>query len=324
MALGLGLLGLAGAGKQVGQFQLWLAKGEGPDAAKAMALAPIIDCMNRVDRDWRLAYYAYTTKQWLKPTIEQILAEPVDRWGTRQAEFGDRNEVDGRHVQNDICAPRISDRLQRLEPDNPMVGAVGRYVQALQDVTPLTDVFDFYQNISPNVFVGDAVADAMPRKGDAYMAASTELRQRLEAEDLRLRPGQLAQLETRFGRDTHWHLLNYMLAARTAVNQIEQGVRQANLTPQTLGALTDAVQQAALDATEYRRLHPARPQAEFAGYLWGTITPSADAYLTALHTLHRDWLAHAPAQQLSDDFYQVTRRYDALLSYYNKLARSEF
>jgi len=326
LTLGLGLLGLAGASKQVAQVQLWLDKRDGPETAKASALAPIIDCMNRVDRDWRLFYYGYTHQQWYRPSIfDQQTYESLVQMNGILNEFGD-DEAQDRELQNDICAQRITGKLEWLEPDSQLINAAGRYVLALQDVTPLTNSFDFYQRLGQSHFQPPQgrVAQAMVIKGEAYMAASTELRKHLEREDVRLRPAQLALLQARFGQDTHWHLLNYMIAARTAVDELEQGAHLATLTPKTLAPLIDAVQQASMQGKDYVRLHPAKPRDEFANYLWHTITPSADAYLQALQSLQQHWLEHATPQQLSDDFALVTRRYDVLLSFYNKPARSTF
>jgi len=326
LTLGLGLLGLAGASKQVVQVQLWLDKRDGPETAKASALAPIIDCMNRVDRDWRLFYYGYTHQQWYRPSIfDQQTYESLVQMNGILNEFGDE-EAQDRKLQNDICSQRITGKLEWLEPDSQLINAAGRYVLSLQDVTPLTNSFDFYQRLGQSHFQPPQgrVAQAMVIKGEAYMAASTELRKRLEREDVRLRPAQLALLQARFGQDTHWHLLNYMIAARTAVDELEQGARLATLTPKALAPLVDAVQQASMQGKDYVRLHPAKPRDEFANYLWHTITPSADAYLQALQSLQQHWLEHATPQQLSDDFALVTRRYDVLLSFYNKPARSAF
>jgi len=327
LTLGLGLIGLAGASKQVAQVQLWLDKRDGPETAKASALAPIIDCMNRVDRDWRLFYYGYTHQQWYRPSIfDEQTYESLVQMDRILKEYGDHDEAQGRDLQNDICAQRVTGKLERLEPDSPLINAAGRYVMALQNVTPLTNSFDFYQRYGQSRFQPPEgqVAQAMVIKGDAYMAASTELRKRLEREDVRLRPGQLALLQTRFGQDINWHLLNYMIAARTAVDELEQGAYLATLTPQTLAPLIDAVQQASAQGKDYARLHPGKPRDEFAHYLWHTITPAADAYLQALQTLQQHWREHGTPQQLSDDFALVTHRYDVLLSFYNKPARSTF
>lgn len=327
LTLGLGLLGLAGASKQVAQVQLWLDKLDSPETAKASALAPIIDCMNRVDRDWRLFYYGYTHQQWYRPSIfEQQTYESMVQMDRILKEFGDHDEALGRELQNDICTQRITGKLERLEPDSQLINAAGRYVLALQEVTPLTNSFDFYQRLGQTGFrpPQGRVAQAMVIKGDAYMAASTELRTRLEREDVRLRPAQRVLLQARFGQDIHWHLLNYMIAARTAVDELEQGAYLATLTPKTLAPLIDAVQQASMQGKDYVRLHPGKPREEFANGLWQTITPSADAYLQALQSLQQHWLEHATPQQLSDDFALVTRRYDVLLSVYNRSARSAF
>ncbi|MGY2291002.1 DUF3829 domain-containing protein [Pseudomonas sp. SDO528_S397] len=327
LVLALGLMGLAGAAKPIDQLQLWWDKRDGPETASANALAPLINCMNRVDRDWRLFYFGYTHGQWFRPSLfDEQTDESLKAMSNALKEFGDRDEYAGRELHGDICTQRITDRLAQLSPGSPLIDAGRQYVKALQAVTPLVDSFDFYQRMGSKNFKPPRTEDAqaLAVSGADYMQASTDLHQRLMLEDIRLRPAQLARLQIRFGQDRYWHLLNYMIAARTAVDEIEQGVRRADLTPSTLAPLIEAVQSAAQNGKAYVNTHPASAADAFASHLWQTLVPPADAYLEALQTLQQHWDKHAAPQQLSDDYYLVTRRYDILLSYYNKLARSTY
>jgi hypothetical protein len=67
-----------------------------------------------------------------------------------------------------------------------------------------------------------------------------------------------------------------------------------------------------------------RTKDDDAKELWEYISEPAQHYLDALNTLHKDWQEHAEPQRLSDDYYAVTRGYDALLSHYNRRARANF
>lgn len=286
LTLGLGLLGLAGATKPLHRVELWLDQRDSPQTAAASALAPLIECVNRVDRDTRL---------------QQVLRHiPAD--APNSDKFGDRNEPEPHLIQESVCNERFTFKLELQQPGNRLVGAGAVYAYHLHRLS---------------------VPHVTDRSPD-YLMASAALRTLLEDADLHVRPAQLARLEARFGRDLHWHLLNYMIAAREAVHRIELEMRSASLTPQTVATLTAAVQTTADSTRAYVREHRSRMQDEDARFLWSTIEPATDAYLVALNALHQDWLAHAPPQQLSDDYYRVTRRYDALLSYYNRQARNAF
>jgi hypothetical protein len=314
LVLGLGLLGVAGATKPLQYAQLWLDQRDSPYTAAASAIAPIIDCVNRVDRETRLAYYFMSTGQ------EEVRS--YDK-------FGDRNEPDARYIRASVCSELYTLKLRRQQPDSPLLGPAATYAASLNSFTSLADrvTLPEWTSAAQQILV-EAVrkqyALQLAEKGQDYLAASTALRTPLEQADMAVRPAQLALIEARFGRDMHWQVLNYMIAARQAVNQIEQGMRNANLTPPTVAAVADTVQQAADSARAYVRTHPGDKLDEEAHFLWYTLNEPADAYLSALRTLTQHWHEHAPPQQLSDDYYLVTRRYDALLSYYNKPARNAF
>lgn len=313
LALGLGLLGVAGASRPLQKVQLWLDQRDSPHTARASALAPIIDCVNRVDRDTRLTYYPEPDK----PTLDN---------------YGDRNEPAPYLIQRSVCSQQYTVKLERQAPASDLLAAAGAYAQSLYDLTALADGSARVQARSLAPTAQEIVAEAKHKQlmlaydqvVETYLTASTSLRQQLEDEDLRVRPAQLALLEARFGRDMQWHLLNYMITARQAVNQIEQGVRDANLTPQQVADLTEALRQTAEDSRIFLNAMPSRRLDDEAIHLWYNIKAPADEYLKALVTLHQHWQDHAAPQQLSDDYDLVTRRYDALLSYYNRLARNAF
>jgi hypothetical protein len=223
-------------------------------------------------------------------------------------------------------------KLERQQPGSHLGTLATVYADKLNKFTSLADMVDPIQTEGMPSNMRQFVAQAMNRslegklaqRGEEYLRASAELRTQLENEDIHLRPVQLARIESRFGRDLHWHLLNHMIAARQAMNQIDQGVRDASLTPQQLLSLTETLQQASDASKAFLVKMPRSKREDEATHLWYATRSSADAYLQALRTLHRDWREHASPQQLSDDYYLITRRYDALLSYYNKPARNAF
>ncbi|MCS4246066.1 YiiG family protein [Pseudomonas sp. BIGb0164] len=317
LILGLALLGLAGATKPLQRIQFWLDQRDSPHTAAASALAPIIDCANRIDRDTRLAFYRMRSTEPEAPDHDQ---------------FGDSSEPEPRVIQAAVCSQLYTLKLERQQPGSQLVGLASVYAYRLHRFTSVADRVTPTQAERLSLSgrqavvlpVTESLRQELVQEGDDYLRVSTQLRQQLEEQDLNIRPAQLALLESRFGRDLHWHVLNYMIIARHAVNALEQGMHDARLTPQAVASQAAALQQAADAGKAYLRTHPTEHLDEEARHLWYTITPAADAYLAALGTLHQDWLHHAAPQQLSDDYYLVTRRYDALLSYYNRPARNAF
>jgi len=317
LVLGLGLLGVAGATKPLQRVQLWLDQRDSPYTATASALAPIIDCVNRIDRDTRLAYYRMQSPQPETPS---------------QDKFGDRDEPEPRLIQAAVCSQLYTLKLQRQQPGSHLLELATTYADKLNSFTSLADMVEPVQinGMPPNVrqmvaqAMNNSLKGQLDQRGEAYLKASAALRNLLEEEDIRVRPAQLALLESRFGRDLHWHLLNHMIAARQAVNQIDKGVRDASLTPQQLLSLIDTLQQASDASEAFLVKMPRDKREEEAIHLWYATRSSADDYLKALRTLHQDWLDHATPQRLSDDYSLVTRRYDILLSFYNRPARNVY
>jgi hypothetical protein len=326
IALVMGVFGLVGAAKQVQLVGLWWDQRDGPDTAMASALAPLIDCVNRVDRDTRLVYYRRANPD--RSDGESTL-RPAG-YPDNRTEFGDTTEPDARVIQKDVCGENISLKLKSQQPDSRLVGVADRFVPSLDTITALTypSRSSAPQSAAEKRLFNDnmmaLLRENMLREGAAYLSISAELRRSLEREEQRLRPAQLTALQARFGEDLHWHVLNYMIAARQAINQIDQGMRNASLTPQTLAALTAAVQVAGEKSHRAVKNVPRTARDEDAAYLWYSVKPSVDAYLEAMQALLNDWLDHASPQQLSDDYYVVARRYDSLLSYYNRQARNTF
>lgn len=321
------LFSLAGASKQLQIVQWWLNQLDSPQTATAGALAPIIDCVNRVDRDTRLAYYLQTQVDASVRTAERSGAANLPR-----EEFGDNAEPQARLIQKQVCTPAITLQLERQAPGSPLITATQQYLQTLRRISDIGTLLSPnqtpgaktpQQQLFGNVMLDQLKAE-LSRNGGGYLSASAALRDGLTREELRLRPLQLDLLEARLGRDLHWHLLNYMIASRQSIDRIDQGVRAADLTPQALAALTASVQRAQESAAAFVDQMPDKELTEETLHLWYTLRTPADTYLAALQGMLQDWLNHATPQQLSDDYDLVTRRYDVLLSYYNRPARNAF
>ncbi|MHC8309092.1 DUF3829 domain-containing protein [Pseudomonas sp. GT1P32] len=319
--LGLMLMGLAGASKPVARIDLWLDKYDAPITAQANSLSPVIDCINRVDVHWRVAYELYKSPK--------QAADPVQDWIANRHDFDDDGASDARSIQRDICSPKISEKLKLLEYDTPLTLKADAYVQTLLQVTPLTEQMLFYRQAAfspPSFELPTGFATQFAPKAEAYLNASAALRQRVESLDVEQRRVQLNRIEARLGKDIHWYLLAYMIQARDTLNLVSEGVKNRTLTPQAL-AKTTAELQLAWDYRQQFTRHQfpqTQKRDEVPRYLWSHIAGPAQKYLDALNTLHKDWRNKAEPQHLSDDFHAVTRGYDSLISHYNRQARAEY
>lgn len=315
LGLGLTLVGLAGASKPLVRLDLWLDRLDSPATAQANALAPIINCMNQLDVPWRMAHEAF-------------LAEGAPRAKAPGAfDLSPNGGQDIDALQRFVCTRHITEKLQSLAPDSPLLAATEDYLQVLGPFAALTK--DAYmQRRGFGRPLDEAQLDEFVRQlaqqSEAYLEASNAVRQLLPALDIEPRSEQLLRLEQRLGRTAHWALLEYMIQARSTVEFLEQGVRQQSLTPDELEEVTRQLRYAWDARQPFLKIDPTDKNTEQVLYLWQLIAQPGEQYLKALDTLHRDWRAHAEPQRLSDDYHAVTQGYDQMLYHYNKLARKQY
>jgi hypothetical protein len=315
------VLGLSSATRPFLKLDLWLDQREAPVTAQANALSPIIACVNRVDVHWLNAY-----------DVDEHSRPMTDAFGRRFSEPRDFDNSDAftvREIQEDTCLRDINEKLELLAYQPALSQKVRDYAQALKwasVISPPTRLdksasfFVIPFNQTPRLLAQIQTAR------NAYINASTALREELLPLDVAQRPEQLKLLEARVGKDIHWSLLAYMIQARETLELLEVGMKHRTLTPQAVAETTADLQQA------WNRREPFigprepgfRNKDDDARDLWRHINEPAQKYLDALYALHKDWQNHAEPQRLSDDYYAVTRGYDALLSQYNRRARADF
>lgn len=310
------LFGLVGASGPITRAQLWLAALDSAESAQAAALAPLIECANQYDVQWRLGYYTYGTHAVWRSTFAELLSNAKD--------FADGARTDMDTLPTRDCEPRMLYRLRHLEPDAPLLEVAQTYIDALHQANTARRA---QSNRIPGAYMPATeelaeVARLQPHF-DRYLQASTALRQALEATDIGARRQQQGLLENRLGRDIHWHLLGYMIQARDTVEQISRQMQEKTLSPERL-ATTSADLQRAWDAGQPLRDRPHDSHSRTASELWRRIERPAQHYQETLSTLHQDWLQQAAPQRLSEDYHAVTRAYDSLLSYYNMQARMDY
>ncbi|MGY2224324.1 DUF3829 domain-containing protein [Pseudomonas gingeri] len=297
-----------GTEQQQSRFGLWLDRHSSEEIAEASALRPLIRCINVADVPWRLDRAA---------TVSTAAASDA------HDDFPYLQRQDADAIRRDFCKPGIVFKASMFPGTRQMEPVVNRYTSAFNDVLMRHQALQRYSPASALLAMKfhDKYYDG---KIEAFLAASDTLRPELEALDLDLRPRQLEQLEQRLGRDQHWYLLNYMIQARQTVNRLDEAAASRQLDLPSLGAASEALRQARQAGETYRDSLPANRRRGPVHDLWALLEQPAQHYQSALEQLAADWRNHAEPRVLSDDFWNVTHRYDVLLALYNKQADLDF
>lgn len=316
------VMGLSGATTPFLQLDLWLDNRDAPVTAQANALSPIITCVNRVDVHWQVAYEQYKNP---KPPKDYSAAN----WVPEPRDFEDSDARIVQDIQKDICLSNMNLKLDLLGYQPELSQRARDYAKALQGVATVSMPSRFdrsasFVSVFPNP--SGAYRERYQSAIADYLRTSTALRQDLVALDVAQRSEQLKRLDARMGKEIHWSLLAYMIQARDTLERLEDGMKHRTLTPQAVADTTADLQLAWNRRGPF--IGPREPgfrnKDDDARELWRHINEPAQHYLDALNTLHKDWQGHAEPQRLSDDYYAVTRGYDALLSQYNRQARANF
>ncbi|MDT3314800.1 DUF3829 domain-containing protein [Pseudomonas sp. rhizo66] len=316
------VMGLSGATTPFLQLDLWLDNRDAPVTAQANALSPIITCVNRVDVHWQVAYEQYKNP---KPPKDYSAAN----WVPEPRDFEDSDARIVQDIQKDVCLSNMNLKLDLLGYQPELSQRSRDYAKALQGVATVSMPSRFdrsasFVSVFPNP--SGAYRERYQSAIADYLRTSTALRHDLVALDVAQRSEQLKRLDARMGKEIHWSLLAYMIQARETLELLEDRMKHRTLTPQAVADTTADLQLAWNRRGPF--IGPREPgfrnKDDDARELWRHINEPAQHYLDALNTLHKDWQDHAEPQRLSDDYYAVTRGYDALLSHYNRQARANF
>lgn len=316
------VMGLSGATTPFLQLDLWLDNRDAPVTAQANALSPIITCVNRVDVHWQVAYEQYKNP---KPPKDYSAAN----WVPEPRDFEDSDARIVQDIQKDVCLSNMNLKLDLLGYQPELSQRARDYAKALQGVATVSMPSRFdrsasFVSVFPNP--SGAYRERYQSAIADYLRTSTALRHDLVALDVAQRSEQLKRLDARMGKEIHWSLLAYMIQARETLELLEDRMKHRTLTPQTVADTTADLQLAWNRRGPF--IGPREPgfrnKDDDARELWRHINEPAQHYLDALNTLRKDWQDHAEPQRLSDDYYAVTRDYDALLSHYNRQARANF
>ncbi len=212
----------------------WLGIMPSSEGDQALAMVPLVDCLNSSDTKWRWAYRQYQEMPSKARKVDQArlaaFMPSQEQWSGQQRE----------RIIN--CLPDTESRQAMSNALPALKPTVDFYVNSLLAVSEVTAQFDFYGSpfsgsVSPEV--RERLTPRLTPLAEEFLQASNQLQRQVEVQDIQLRLVQRKQIEERFGQDKHWQLLNLMINARQTVDQVTRTSIEGSLTP---GSLAVAVE----------------------------------------------------------------------------------
>lgn len=294
----------------------WINQPDLAEQEKASALRPLIACLNSVDGRWRHAYARYLNRdRKIDPTLKERFPEDFEPMVEVRERLNYVRSHDAYGCQLNV---KQKNDLQKSAP--LLLPLLNRFGTSLTAANEAAQRFDFFNSVPA---YSASAADKAQRDSvflplvDEYLKASDALRRQLDIEDAGLRQLQLEQLKVR-DQPKYAHILTYMLEARTLMLTLDNHVREQTLAVDNLGDATQKLQLAWDNGNRYMEANLATSTADYPENIWNYVRSPGRNYLNAVNKLRDDWTATAPPQQLSDDFENIGRRYDALVEVYNQ------
>ncbi|PIB60334.1 DUF3829 domain-containing protein [Pseudomonas sp. 2822-17] len=299
-------------------LKTWANRQAALEHQQAQALRPVIDCLNRVDSNWRLAYFNYRNRSARAndPSLDFIERFPELY---QRAQGPQLSLLDYDAKRPDLCLLTSSQR-SALRKYLPKVAALrDDYMDHLLQVYSSVKEFDFYPNATtPGLAPAQrAISDArfFP-VAEKFLAVSSELRAAVDKADRQIRLQQLQHLQV---RDKHQMALisGLILQTRDTMHSLD---------PRSPQQLTDALSdlQQTWDYAQ-RYLRPNQPTSEAeAQRLWQQIKQPGYAYLGALQTLARHSSENPDPERLDADYFETQRRFDLLVDTYNQAVGQDY
>ncbi|WP_097303558.1 DUF3829 domain-containing protein [Pseudomonas chlororaphis] len=294
----------------------WLHRPGAEQQARASALRPLIDCINRVDTPWRLAYLNYRTRG---PVSDDFRKEFISRYPELfQRRRGPQlSSLDNETRRLDLCLLTSAQKASLHEEIPSMAALQARYAQELLLVNSATQLFDFYPtwDTPPSTDADRAERDTtfIPL-AESFLAVSSQLRKEVDEVDRQNRLVQLEQLKARDKFQAAF-ILELILKTRDTMTLISDAAAAQTLNQQNLAQAIKRLQETwdkSGDSSDSEYVSEGIQQ------LWRKVKLPAANYLQALEALNEHWAGNASPQQLSDDFAQAQRRYDLLIDGYNQ------
>ncbi|NVZ70444.1 hypothetical protein [Pseudomonas costantinii] len=291
----------------------WVNATGATEYQQAQALRPLIDCLNRVDSNWRVAYdnYRQRSPRANAPGLESIEGQQHNQ-SPRLSQFDYNDKRPGLCLLNATQTTALRQSLPEL------AGIQLRYANQLVRVYMATEKFDFYPDSTlPALNAADrAASDArfFPL-AQALLDVSDELRTAVDQADRRMRLEQLKQLQAR-GKHQLARVPELILKTRDT----QQSLNPNHLEPQQLANAFGYLQSAWASGRYTLRPDQAKPDPD-AQRIWKHVEQPGNDYLQALQQLALH--VNEPAKT-AVDYAETQRRLDLLVDAYNQAVRRDY
>ncbi|NJJ56752.1 hypothetical protein FBY10_12127 [Pseudomonas sp. SJZ103] len=316
--LALSTVGLLTNTDMLAPLKTWANRPAALEHQQAQALRPVIDCLNRVDSNWRVAYSNYRSRS---PRANDPSLDIIERFPERyqRAQGPQLSLLDYDAKRPDLCLLTSSQR-SALQKYLPQIAALRNdYMDHLLQVYSSVKEFDFYPNATvPGLTPAQrAISDArfFP-VAEKFLTVSSELRAAVDAADRRIRLQQLQHLQV---RDEHQMALipGLILQTRDTMHSLDPR------SPKQLADALSDLQQSWDHAQQY--LRPNLPISDAkAQQLWQRIRQPGYDYLGALQTLARHSSETPDPERLNADYFETQRRFDLLVDTYNQAVGQDY
>jgi hypothetical protein len=316
--LTLSALGLLTNTDLLAPLKAWANRPAAIERQQAQALRPVIDCLNRVDSNWRVAYFNYRNRS---PRANDPSLDVIERF----PELYQRTQGPQLSLLNydakrpDLCLLTSSQR-SALHKYLPKIAALrDDYMDHLLQVYSSVKAFDFYPNATvPGLAPAQrAISDArfFP-VAEKFLTVSSALRAAVDEADRQMRVQQLQHLQI---RDEHQMALIPGLILQTRDTMHSLDLR----SPKQLADALSDLQQTWDHAQLYLRPNQPTSNAE-AQQLWQRIRQPGYDYLGALQTLTRHSSENPDPERLNADYFETQRRFDLLVDTYNQAVGQDY
>ncbi|APQ12738.1 hypothetical protein BJP27_14950 [Pseudomonas oryzihabitans] len=215
----------------------------------------------------------------------------------------------------------------RKESQQGLLTSGRAYVEAFDELRPVAQAIEVLYS-SPTIMIDRQQAALLNEKFNRQLMqlqeAAVPFRQAFEPSQLLMREQQLQQIEQHLGRDQHWHMLNFMLLARRAMDQLEGSPATTRLTAAELSASVEELQRSWQAAHLYHLAYPQLSSAGGSKAVWLEVETSTKRWLERLATLQQHWSLKANSAVLDADLHLVQHDYDQLLTQYNDRVGSRY
>lgn len=296
------------------------------DVTLQAKLQPVIQCINRT-----FSHYEDIQANYQK-RMAQLTRNPNDSGLSDFFEFS-IEPYERNHEFATECATGL-DKAVSLSPANPAIDQPAQdAAQAIRAILEPGGEMDAYLQqkayLGDNFARGRTLAATLTPLLNRVVDDGEKLRAAVHQQELALRQHELDAIDKAEGHSLHWHTRKNLIEARALNDNIVALVRTRQLTPATVGAAIQPLQQAYTDTETFLVQHPeaARPNRYNNQPVWFSIKNDISIELGAANELRSDladnsFTPETKRERVNAQLKQVTADFNGLIQTYNLMQQN--